>query len=295
MKFCLLNVLVELIILRKGQAIVVERLVHESGEEASLPCEAVGPQTLWFWLPLDPKCAGTSTERVEINWHPTRNEVIPFRFNQRLIYQTPQSLLLKNLIMSDSGTYICRLSNGSETHTILQVTTGCHNNLFVSFRWLSLSSLQLNCRPCYTQKTDAFRWLLNSKRLGNPGWAKKSNMGSSVLLRPIQDKAWGRWECQSISNPESISEICLSSPIGDEDEDIDSTQTTLSASSHGSSPAVTGTSEVTQTYRDVDGIATWIWVLLLIGLALVTAALGVTLCFWKKEFSSRYPDNNTAR
>ncbi|XP_025027251.1 uncharacterized protein LOC112541556 [Python bivittatus] len=295
MKSCLLNVLVELIILREGQAMTVERLVHESGEEAPLSCEAVGYQTHWFWIPLDPKCADISTERVEINWNPTRNEVIPLRFNQRLRYQTPQSLLLKNLIMSDSGTYICRLSNGSETHTILHVTTGCHNNLFVSFHWLNVSSLQLNCHHCYIQKVDSFRWTLNSKRLGNPPWAKKSDKGSSVLLHPIQDKVWGRWECQSLSNPAWISEICLSSPIGEKDEDVASTQPTLSASSHWSSPAVTRTTEVTQTHHDTDGVTTWIWVLLLVGLTLVTAALGVTLCFLKREFSGRYPHNNAAR
>ncbi|KAG8127719.1 hypothetical protein E2320_014691, partial [Naja naja] len=97
--------------LSSPSAILVTKLTHGPGEEASFPCEAVGYQTHLFWLPLNPKCANTSTERVEINWNPARNEVIPLRFKQRLIYQPPQLLILKNLIMSDSGIYICHLSN----------------------------------------------------------------------------------------------------------------------------------------------------------------------------------------
>ncbi|XP_070591760.1 uncharacterized protein [Erythrolamprus reginae] len=307
MKFCLLNVLVEIIILRKGQsnkategspsilevkksAILVKKFTHEPGEEASFSCGAASYQTHLFWLPLNPKCANTSTERVEINWNPIKNEVIPLRFNQRLFYQPPELLILKNLVMSDSGIYICRLSNGSETHTILHVTTGCHNNIFVSSRWLSISYLQLTCQHCNYQNTVRFRWLLNSKRLGNQPWAKKSDMGASLLLRPIQDKIWGRWECQSIFNPEWSSEICLSSPAGEMDEIpeyIDFTQPTWSALSDWSSPAIIQTTEVTQTHHAVDRIATWIWMLLLAGLALITAALSVTLYFWKKDFSDR--------
>ncbi|XP_070789519.1 uncharacterized protein [Pituophis catenifer annectens] len=307
MKFSLLNVLVEIILLRKGQgneategsswilevnkyAILVKKLIHEPGEEASIPCEEVGYQTHLFWLPLNPKCANTSTERVEINWNPARNEVIPLRFDQRLVYQPPQLLILKNLVMSDSGIYICRLSNGSETHTILEVTTGCHNNILVSSHWLSISYLRLTCQLCNNQNTDSFRWLLNSKRLGNHRWAKKSNMGSSVLLHPIRDKIWGRWECQSIFNPEWSSEICLSSPIGETDEIpeyIDSTQPTWSALSDWSSPATIQTTEVMQRHHAVDRTATWIWMLLLAGLALIIAALSVTLYFWKKDFSNR--------
>ncbi|XP_032067190.1 uncharacterized protein LOC116504338 [Thamnophis elegans] len=290
MKFCLLNVLVKIILLRKGQAILVRKLTHEPGEEASFPCEAVGYQTLLFWLPLNPKCANTSTERVEINWNPSRNEVIPHRFNQRLIYQPPQLLILKNLIMSDSGIYICRLSNGSETHTILQVTTGCFNNILVSSHWLSSSHLQLTCQHCNNRNIESFRWLLNSRRLGNPLWAEKSDMGSSVLLHPILDKIWGRWECQSIFNPDWSSEICLSSPTGEMDETpeyIDSIQSTRSTLSDWSSPTFIQMTEVTQARHAVDRIATWIWMLLLAGLALIAAALSVTLYFWKKDFSDR--------
>ncbi|XP_039213051.1 uncharacterized protein LOC120314243 isoform X1 [Crotalus tigris] len=298
MKFCLLNVLVEIILLRKGQAILVKKLTHKPGEEASFPCEAVGYHTHLFWLPLNPKCANTSTERVEINWNPARNEVIPLRFNQRLIYQPPQLLILKNLIMSDSGIYICRLSNGSETHAILRVTTGCHNNILVSSHKVSISYLKLNCQHCSKQKAHHFRWLLNSNRLGNRPWAKKSSMGSSVLLHAIQDEIWGRWECQSTFNPAWSSEFCLSPPFGEKDEipeDIDSTEPTWSAFSDWSSPAVLQTTEVAQKRHAGDRIATWIWMLLLVGVVLIAAALSVTLYFWKKDFSDRCPHNNTAR
>ncbi|XP_026576201.1 uncharacterized protein LOC113449348 [Pseudonaja textilis] len=298
MKFCLLNVLVEIILLRKGQAILVKKLTHGPGEEASFPCEAMGYHTPVFWLPLNPKCANTNTERVEINWNPTRNEVIPLRFKKRLIYQPPQLLILKNLIMSDSGIYICHLSNGSETHTILQVTTGCHNNILISSQWLNVSSLQLTCQYCNQWSTDSLRWLLNSKRLGKFRWAKKRDIGSSILLHPIQDKIWGRWECQSILNPDWSSEICLRPPAGETDEIpeyIDSTQPTWSALSAWSSPAIIQTTEVTQRHHAVDRVATWTWMLLLAGLALITAALSVTLYFWKKDFSGRYPHNNAAR
>ncbi|XP_062979580.1 uncharacterized protein LOC134396904 isoform X2 [Elgaria multicarinata webbii] len=194
--------------------------------------------------------------------------------------------------MSDAGTYICILPNRSETHTILQVTPGCHNHLFVSYRQLNLFSLQLSCHHCgLPGKTDAFRWTLNSRRLGTPRWANKNNSGSSVTLYPIRPVVWGRWECHSVANPAWVSEICLTPPTGQKDagtprilqEEFPSAKPASLTSSHWAVPTITTTTEAAPAWSDVNGFPLG-WASLLVGLVLV---LAMAMWLWKRNVIGR--------
>ncbi|XP_077187339.1 uncharacterized protein LOC143834399 [Paroedura picta] len=178
--------------------------------------------------------------------------------------------------MSDEGSYVCRLPNGSETRTILEVTTGCHNNLKVSSKWLNQSSLQLSCQHCTSgTAADSFNWLLNSKQLGRRPWAHKSHLGSNVTLNPIRPAIWGRWECHSKSNLTWISEICLKKHMMKD------------AASHRWFPASTPwTPAAAPKKPDVTGTEVWIWTTLLAGLGLVPV-LGIAVCFWARESAGR--------
>ncbi|XP_061475274.1 megakaryocyte and platelet inhibitory receptor G6b [Rhineura floridana] len=294
MELCLLGILTGLFVLWKGLAASPERIVCTSGEQVSLPCEWVSSHTRWFWLPLSSRCANVNRSNVEITWNPTKDEVLPLRFNQRLINQTSGSLVLRNLVMSDAGTYVCRLPNGSETRTILEVTTGCHNNLFVSFRWLSASSLRLSCRHCDLPgrvKANSFRWMLNSQRLGNPHWAEKSNSGSFVTLLSTPRGVWGRWECHFLANRTWISEICLQAPI--EENGADTLQAIYEDSSAELTPSLTPSlwprpaiAKTTEAAGAEPGDMKGIWPLLLVGLVLVPATLGMTVWLWKKNLTA---------
>uniref|UniRef100_A0A803T5D1 Ig-like domain-containing protein n=1 Tax=Anolis carolinensis TaxID=28377 RepID=A0A803T5D1_ANOCA len=94
-----------------------------SGEKVLIPCEATNPQTRWFWFPLHSRCVNITGKSVEIIQNHTTHEVTPLQFNKRL-NQAPESLFLMDLRLSDAGTYVCRLPNGSETRTTLWMTQG---------------------------------------------------------------------------------------------------------------------------------------------------------------------------
>ncbi|XP_042308382.1 uncharacterized protein LOC121922717 [Sceloporus undulatus] len=207
--------------------------------------------------------------------------------------------------MSDAGTYICRLPNGSETRTVLQLTPGCHNNLNVSAKWKGSSSLHLGCHHCNSLGVkDSFQWMLNSKPLGNPFWAKKSNHGSTITIHTIRKAIWGRWECHSHVNHSWISEICLS-PLTEEDtgtvritpENCPSAKPTSLAASHWSHPPVTKTTEATLIEPTIKGTPVWVWAVavLLVVLAIIPAALGTTVWLWKRKQADRKHRENQER
>nr|XP_020670520.1 uncharacterized protein LOC110090959 isoform X1 [Pogona vitticeps] len=283
MELHLLSMLMQLFILRTGQALMT-KIVCASGEQTSLPCEVSSSHTRWFWFPLNPTCANISGNWVEIAQNHTTHEVTPLRFNQRLTFYNQKSLLLRNLVMSDAGIYLCRLPNGSETHTELQVDPGCHNNLLVSYEWLHPSLLKLSCHHCiFQRRTDSFRWVVNSKPLGNRRWAKKSNHGSTVMLHPFRQTVWGRWECHSLDYTSWVSEICLVAPIRYMEADFGSADTTSWASFLSSSSPLARTTDVTPTGHALKRIAVWIWTLLLVGLVLLLAALGMAVWLKRKH------------
>ncbi|KAJ7317314.1 hypothetical protein JRQ81_003476 [Phrynocephalus forsythii] len=167
MEVPLLDLLMKLFLLKNGHALMT-KMVGASGDQATLPCEASSSHTRWFWYPLNPVCADISGNSVEITQNQTTLEVTPLRFNRRLLFSNQRSLLLRNLVTSDAGLYLCRLPNGSETHTQLQVNPACHNNLLVTSEWLPPSLLRLSCHRCFpSRRTDSFRWTVNAKPLGN--------------------------------------------------------------------------------------------------------------------------------
>uniref|UniRef100_A0ACB8EGD2 Uncharacterized protein n=1 Tax=Sphaerodactylus townsendi TaxID=933632 RepID=A0ACB8EGD2_9SAUR len=252
----------DLFALSEGHAVRQQRIIRASGEQVLLPCGNNSPYTRWFWFPLTPKCANISGESVEITWGPTKYNVTPIRFNQRLERQSPGSLLLSDLVMSDEGSYVCRLPNGSETRTLVEMKTGCHNNLTVSSQRLNESSLQLSCHPCQPVKVaGGFYWTLNSERLGRRRWAQKSHSGSYITLNPVRPVIWGRWECRSIANPTWVSEICLKPPTREDAADAPGGP-------------------------KMKGAEIWIWALLVAGLAVVPI-LGTIVCLCKRRSAGR--------
>ncbi|XP_053157765.1 uncharacterized protein LOC128347324 [Hemicordylus capensis] len=194
--------------------------------------------------------------------------------------------------MSDSGTYVCRLLNGSERNTTLEVRPGCHNNLSVSFHQLNPSTLLLNCSHCPPQrKAGSFRWTFGSSSnpLGNREWAKKNNNGASVTLHPttsIPQYVWGLWQCRSVANPTWGSEICLIPPTEAKDAgdfgiggDFVSTKPTSSVPGWWTTAVTAG--------HDAKGSEVWIWTLLSAGLALMAIGLGMAMLFWKRGLIRR--------
>ncbi|XP_048343241.1 uncharacterized protein LOC125427731 [Sphaerodactylus townsendi] len=164
--------------------------------------------------------------------------------------------------MSDEGSYVCRLPNGSETRTLVEMKTGCHNNLTVSSQRLNESSLQLSCHPCQPVKVaGGFYWTLNSERLGRRRWAQKSHSGSYITLNPVRPVIWGRWECRSIANPTWVSEICLKPPTREDAADAPGGP-------------------------KMKGAEIWIWALLVAGLAVVPI-LGTIVCLCKRRSAGR--------
>ncbi|XP_008119918.2 carcinoembryonic antigen-related cell adhesion molecule 1 isoform X1 [Anolis carolinensis] len=272
MELCLLCILMECYILTKGHEVF-----RISGEKVLIPCEATNPQTRWFWFPLHSRCVNITGKSVEIIQNHTTHEVTPLQFNKRL-NQAPESLFLMDLRLSDAGTYVCRLPNGSETRTTLWMTQGCHNNLLVSSKQLGPSSMKLTCHHCYSSDTgNSFQWILNSKRLGNPRWAKKRNLGSTIIIDPIRQAALGRWECQSRANPLLISEICLS-PSKEEQ-----------AASHWTRPPIA--TETTFTGHTPNGTAVWFWAVLAV-LVIVPAVIGGAVWLRKKLLMDRQNREN---
>ncbi|XP_044275507.1 uncharacterized protein LOC123017914 isoform X2 [Varanus komodoensis] len=208
----------------------------------------------------------------------------------------PPSPASMNVVMSDAGTYICLLPSNSETRTILHVTSGCHNNLFVSAEPLSNSSFQLMCHHCpWRGKKYAFRWTLNSEPLGNRRWAKKKDFGSSVTLYPFQEVFWGRWECRSLVNFSWVSEICLTPPKGQKEvgtptilqQEIALAEPTSLASTPWADPTFARTTAAAPAGHEVKGFALWSWALLLAGSLLVLTALGVAGWQWNSQVAAR--------
>ncbi|XP_067406902.1 megakaryocyte and platelet inhibitory receptor G6b [Emydura macquarii macquarii] len=189
----------------------------EAGAQVLLPCGAGPPPLRWVWSPRYPDCAGVTGDQLEIaRLHPGPGPPLA-RFGGRLAPHpsAPGALLLRDLLMSDSGTFTCLGGAGAGRPTQLEVTGGCHHNLTVSSNWTSASVLTLHCQHCPPVAGPAsYRWLLNHRPLGNQRWATKSHRGATVQLDPTRRAAWGRWECHLLATPTGAFEFCLAPTPG---------------------------------------------------------------------------------
>nr|XP_032629856.1 megakaryocyte and platelet inhibitory receptor G6b isoform X2 [Chelonoidis abingdonii] len=190
--------------------------VRGAGDQILLPCGAPGPRVRWVWAPRYPKCAGNPGNLLEISWLPPGLEPPPARFRGRLDPHpsAPGVLLLRDLVMSDSGTFTCLRGSGPEPPIQLEVTGGCRNNLTVSSNWTSPSALTLRCGRCPLSAGPAsFRWFLKSQPLGNQLWATKREWGATVRLDPSRRAAWGHWECRRLGAASGGFEFCVEPPL----------------------------------------------------------------------------------
>ncbi|XP_065272008.1 megakaryocyte and platelet inhibitory receptor G6b [Emys orbicularis] len=91
-----------------------------------LPCGARGPRLRWVWSPRYPKCAGDPGDQLEIAHLPPRPEPPLDQFKGRLDPHPSGlgALLLRDLVMSDSGTFTCHGESGAEPPIQLEVTGG---------------------------------------------------------------------------------------------------------------------------------------------------------------------------
>uniref|UniRef100_A0A8C3SDT9 Ig-like domain-containing protein n=1 Tax=Chelydra serpentina TaxID=8475 RepID=A0A8C3SDT9_CHESE len=91
-----------------------------------LPCGASGPRLRWVWSPRYPKCAGGPGDLLEIARLPPGPEPPPAQFRGRLDPDpsAPGSLRLRDLVMSDSGTFTCLGESGAQRPVWLEVTGG---------------------------------------------------------------------------------------------------------------------------------------------------------------------------
>ncbi|XP_030399471.1 uncharacterized protein LOC115640718 isoform X3 [Gopherus evgoodei] len=189
--------------------------VRGAGDQILLPCGAPGPQVRWVWAPQYPKCAG-DPGNLEIARLPPRLELPPAQFRGRLDPHpsAPGALLLRDLVMSDSGTFTCLRESEPEPPIQLEVTGGCRNNLTVSSNWTSPLALTLRCHRCPLLAGPAsFRWFLKSRPLGNQRWATKRERGATVQLDPSRRAAWGRWECRLLGAASGGFEFCVEPPL----------------------------------------------------------------------------------
>ncbi|XP_044837328.1 uncharacterized protein LOC123344896 isoform X1 [Mauremys mutica] len=186
--------------------------VRGAGDQILLPCGAPGPRLRWVWAPRYPKCAG-DPGNLEIARLPPGPEPPQFRGRLDPHPSAPGALLLRDLVMSDSGTFTCHGESGPEPPVRLEVTGGCRNNLTISSNRTSPSALTLRCRRCPLLPGPAsFRWLLNAQPLGNQRWATKREYGATVRLDPSPRAAWGRWECRLRGAAPGGFEFCVEPP-----------------------------------------------------------------------------------
>ncbi|XP_044837330.1 megakaryocyte and platelet inhibitory receptor G6b-like isoform X3 [Mauremys mutica] len=97
--------------------------VRGAGDQILLPCGAPGPRLRWVWAPRYPKCAG-DPGNLEIARLPPGPEPPQFRGRLDPHPSAPGALLLRDLVMSDSGTFTCHGESGPEPPVRLEVTGG---------------------------------------------------------------------------------------------------------------------------------------------------------------------------
>ncbi|CAM4639258.1 unnamed protein product [Lepidochelys olivacea] len=191
--------------------------VRGAGGQILLPCGASGSRLRWVWSPRYPKCAGVPGDLLEIARLPPGPEPPLAQFRGRLDPHPSAlgSLLLRDLGMSDSGTFLCLGESGAQPPIRLEVTGGCRNNLTVSSNQTSPSALTLRCQRCPPLAAPAsFRWFLDSRPLGNRRWATKREQGATVRLDPSRRAAVGRWECRLLHASSGGFEFCVVPPLG---------------------------------------------------------------------------------
>uniref|UniRef100_A0A8C8VFR9 G6b-B extracellular V-set Ig-like domain-containing protein n=1 Tax=Pelusios castaneus TaxID=367368 RepID=A0A8C8VFR9_9SAUR len=97
-----------------------------AGGQVLLSCGAVVPPLRWVWSPQYPDCAGVTEDLPGIAQLSLGPEVPPGHFGARLAPHPSilGALLLRDLVMSDSGIFLCLGMAGAHRSTRLEVMGG---------------------------------------------------------------------------------------------------------------------------------------------------------------------------
>ncbi|XP_078497647.1 uncharacterized protein LOC144754003 [Lissotriton helveticus] len=191
-----------------GRLTALELKRVRMGRSVHLPCLPDAGIAHWIWTPKFPRCAGVSGEALLITPGASTRLVQPTRFRDRLTLQD-ESLVLSNVVMSDSGVFTCYQRNGKDVSTDLLVEGGCFNNISISF---FPQQKVLFCKVCKTidplpDAALAFSWTINGLPPRKDALLGKS--GARVVLDLGSKEDWGRWRCSALENPTWQAEHCF--------------------------------------------------------------------------------------
>ncbi|KAK1155297.1 hypothetical protein AOXY_G27750 [Acipenser oxyrinchus oxyrinchus] len=189
------------------------------GTAVSLLCTATGPSVNWLWIPKYHKCAGfQGSLKViysvgQIGVHKVEVEVFKNRLDVISDINTgTNSLVLKDVVASDSGRFTCCDRNGGRETYDLQVKAGCYKNIKITSLKLPRlgGHVTLYCSFCTSDpltKNNTFAWTFNGKPIT---YTPEVIEGKRTLtISQVRDIHEGKWSCQSVKDPSQYSEYCL--------------------------------------------------------------------------------------
>nr|XP_014345235.1 PREDICTED: uncharacterized protein LOC102353469 isoform X1 [Latimeria chalumnae] len=198
----------------------------EAGTEVNIPCDLSGTILCWTWQPRYPVCAGVGTGEstptiiytVSANGE-SRADLL--QFDRRLILKGDHkkgnsSLILRDAVMSDSGTFGCRNSKeDSITSVLLHVTPGCVNGIEVKADPAQAElgdHFKMSCYKCINKPVDevfSFSWTLNGREPDSDG---TKTIRNTLLLNPVKFNHIGLWSCRLSDDASQHGEYCLELP-----------------------------------------------------------------------------------
>ncbi|XP_058865367.1 uncharacterized protein LOC131707145 isoform X3 [Acipenser ruthenus] len=197
----------------------VNQISSLPGTAISLQCTATGPSVNWLWIPKYHKCAGfqgslkviysvgqTGVHKMEVEVFKNRLEVISD------LKTGTNSLVLKDVVASDSGRFTCCDRNGGRETYDLQVKAGCYKNIKITSSKLPRlgGHVTLYCSSCTSDpltKNNTFAWNFNGKPIS---YTPEVIEGKRTLtISQVRDIHEGKWSCQSVKDPSQHSEYCL--------------------------------------------------------------------------------------